>query len=157
MSTLSFSISSRPESQIFMTRSNSAIVWSGSGRRILYAPGAEVHHVIHAEHGRTRDLGASIAKGEHLVFLNQDAVPCSDGWLVTFLEPLCMGDEFASVQGGIREFSDRPRFFWDSCGSRFYFTRESERWIPRYGGIGFSTVNAAIRRAAWEACPFGKP
>jgi rhamnosyltransferase len=106
-------------------------------------------------HGRTRDLGASLAKGEHLVFLNQDAVPCSDEWLVSLLEPLCTGEEFAAVQGGIREFSDRPRFFWDSCGSRFYFTRESERWIARCGGIGFSTVNAAIRRAAWEVCPFG--
>lgn len=106
-------------------------------------------------HGRTRDLGASLATGEHLVFLNQDAVPCSDEWLVTLLEPLGPGSEYAAVQGGIREFSDRPRFFWDSCGSRFYFTRESERWLPRYGGIGFSTVNAAIRRAAWEACPFG--
>ena len=39
-------------------------------------------------HGRTRDLGASLATGEHLVFLNQDAVPCSDQWLVSLLEPL---------------------------------------------------------------------
>jgi glycosyltransferase involved in cell wall biosynthesis len=106
-------------------------------------------------HGRTRDLGASLAAGEYLVFLNQDAVPCSDDWLVTLLEPLRRGDEYAAVQGGIREFPDGPRFFWDSCGARFYFTRESERWIPRYGGIGFSTINAAIRRTAWEACPFG--
>lgn len=107
-------------------------------------------------HGRTRDLGASLARGRHLVFLNQDAVPCSDAWLVELLEPLRRGEEYAAVQGGIREFPDRPRFFWDSCGARFYFTRESERWIPRYGGIGFSTVNAAISRAAWEACPFGE-
>jgi glycosyltransferase involved in cell wall biosynthesis len=107
-------------------------------------------------HGRTRDLGASLATGEHLVFLNQDAVPCTDDWLVTLLAPLQSGDAYDAVQGGIREFPDRPRFFWDSCGPRFYFTRESERWIPRYGGIGFSTVNAAIRRAAWEACPFGE-
>jgi rhamnosyltransferase len=107
-------------------------------------------------HGQTRDLGASLAKGEHLVFLNQDAVPCSHDWLVTLLKPLGPGNEYAAVQGGIREFSDQPRFFWDSCGSRFYFTRESERWIPRYGGIGFSTVNAAIRRSTWETCPFGE-
>ena len=106
-------------------------------------------------HGRTRDLGASLATGKHLVFLNQDAVPCSDDWLVTLLGPLQTAEGYAAVQGGIREFSDRPRFFWDSCGPRFYFTRESERWIPRYGGIGFSTVNAAIRRSAWEMSPFG--
>ena len=106
-------------------------------------------------HGRTRDLGASLARGEHLVFLNQDSVPCTDDWLASLLEPLEKGSEYTAVQGGIREFADRPRFFWDSCGARFYFTRESEKWIDRYGGLGFSTVNAAIRRAAWETCPFG--
>ena len=106
-------------------------------------------------HGRTRDLGASLARGEHLVFVNQDAVPCTSDWLRSLLEPLDTG-EYAAVQGGIREFSDRPRFFWDSCGARFYFTRESERWMHRHGGLGFSTVNAAIRRAAWETCPFGE-
>jgi rhamnosyltransferase len=116
------------------------------------------HPILPAEfnHGRTRDLGASLARGEHLVFVNQDAVPATDDWLLKLLKPLDGGDEYAAVQGGIREFPDRSRFFWDSCGSRFYFTRESERWIPRYGGIGFSTINAAIRRAAWEACPFGE-
>jgi len=106
-------------------------------------------------HGLTRDLGASLARGEHLVFLNQDVVPCDDRWLLTLLEPLEQGEEYAAVQGAIREFPDRPRFYWDSGGARFYFTRESERWIHGHGGIGFSTVNAAIRRAIWEACPFG--
>jgi rhamnosyltransferase len=107
-------------------------------------------------HGLTRDLGASLTRGEHLVFLNQDAVPCSNDWLTGLIEPLEEDAEVAAVQGGIREFSDRPRFFWDSCGARFYFTRESEGWIARHAGLGFSTVNAAIRRAAWEALPFGE-
>jgi rhamnosyltransferase len=136
------------------------VVDSGSDGRsldIVRAFPVRLHAISPREfnHGRTRDLGASLATGEHLVFLNQDAVPCSDQWLVSLVDPLRRGAEYAAVQGGILEFTDRPRFFWDSCGARFYFTRESERWIPRYGGIGFSTVNAAIRRAAWEACPFG--
>ena len=137
------------------------VVDSGSDARsldIVRAFPVRLHAIPPREfnHGRTRDLGAQLAGGEHLVFLNQDAVPCADDWLRSLLEPLVEGDRYAAVQGGIREFTDRPRFFWDSCGARFYFTRESERWIPRYGGIGFSTVNAAIRRAAWEACPFGE-
>ena len=51
-----------------------------------------LHAIPPAEfnHGRTRDLGASLARGEHLVFLNQDAVPCSDDWLVT-LAPAAPG------------------------------------------------------------------
>jgi len=108
------------------------------------------------DHGRTRDLGASLARGTILVFLNQDAVPASQDWLATLVAPLRDGKEYAAVQGGIREFAEGPRFFWDSSGPRFYFTRESEGWIARYGGVGFSTVNAAMRRSAWEACPFGE-
>jgi rhamnosyltransferase len=88
--------------------------------------------------------------------VNQDVVPCTDYWLATLIEPLEKGKEYAAVQGGIREFVDRPRFFWDSCGARFYFTRESENWLHRHGGMGFSTVNAAIRRSSWETCPFGE-
>ena len=109
------------------------------------------------DHGLTRDKGASAASGEVLVFLNQDAVPASEDWLASLTEPLFAGPDYAAVQGAIRELPETgDRFYWDSCGDRFYFTRESERWIERFFGIGFSTVNAAIRRVAWEAIPFGQ-
>ncbi len=32
---------------------------------------------------------------------------------------------------------------------------QSKGWIGRYGGIGFSTVNCAIRRSVWDRYPFG--
>lgn len=108
------------------------------------------------DHGLTRDLGAGEASGEVLVFINQDAVPKDDRWLATLTDPLFDDDRISAVQGGIEETDDpTERFFWDSCGERFYFTRESDRWIARYGGIGFSTVNAAIRRSVWVEYPFG--
>ena len=137
------------------------VVDSGSNAEslsILRRFPVRLHAIAPADfnHGRTRDLGASLARGDYLVFINQDAVPCSEDWLARLLEPLRTSSAYAAVQGGIREFPDHARFFWESCGPRFYFTRESERWIPRYGGIGFSTVNAAIRRTAWEICPFGE-
>jgi rhamnosyltransferase len=60
------------------------------------------------------------------------------------------------VQGGIVEAPERAqRFYWDSCGERFYFTRDSRRWIETHFGVGFSTVNAAMRREVWERHPFG--
>jgi glycosyltransferase involved in cell wall biosynthesis len=117
--------------------------------RLVAIPPSEFNH------GLTRDLGVSLSRGTYVVYLNQDAVPCSEDWLERILEPLCAGSGYAAVQGGIRETPDGPRFFWDSCGHRFYFTREAKRWIERYEGIGFSTVNAAFRRTALEACPFG--
>ena len=110
-------------------------------------------------HGLTRDLGAALTAGDVLVFLNQDAVPRDANWLSDLTAPLFADETLAAVQGGILELphghDDVRRFFWDSCGERFYFTRESERWLGRYGGMGFSTVNAAIRRAVWEEIPFG--
>lgn len=107
-------------------------------------------------HGLTRDLGARLARGRVLVFLNQDAVPVDDLWLHRMTAPLLRPGRYAAVQGGIREVPERDEvFYWHSCGPRFYFTSESEGWIARHGGIGFSTVNAALRREVWEALPFG--
>ncbi len=107
-------------------------------------------------HGLTRDLGARLARGRVLVFLNQDAVPADRLWLHRITQPLLRPGRYAAVQGGIRELPARDEiFFWHSCGPRFYFTSESEGWIAGHGGIGLSTVNAALRREAWEALPFG--
>lgn len=121
--------------------------------------GARVLRIDKADfnHGLTRDLAARHASGQILVFLNQDAVPADEHWLQRLAEPLVDGaDAVAAVQGGIREVPDHTqRFFWDSCGERFYFTGESVGWMNRYGGIGFSTVNCAIRRSVWHRQPFG--
>lgn len=109
------------------------------------------------DHGLTRDLGASHAHGRVLVFLSQDAVPADARWLHHLTEPLFVGDGRVAVQGAMVEVPDpEARFYWDSCGGRFYFTRESRRWLESFFGIGFSTVNAAIRRDVWEHHPFGR-
>lgn len=107
-------------------------------------------------HGLTRDHGARLARGRVLVFLNQDAVPADRLWLHRITAPLLRPGRYAAVQGGIREVPEPEEvFFWHSCGPRFYFTSESEGWIAGHGGIGFSTVNAALRREVWEKLPFG--
>jgi len=130
----------------------------------LAALGARVESVDPAsfDHGATRDHGARLARGSILVFLNQDALPVGEGWLQGLTGPFDRSGPPSAVQGAIREFPDeeleregRRRFFWDSGGPRFYFTRESRDWIARHGGIGFSTVHCAIARAAWERMPFG--
>lgn len=113
------------------------------------------------DHGLARDVGASEARGEVLAFLNQDALPCDEQWLERLAAPFGGPAPPAAVQGGIREWEAPEavglrRFYWDSCGPRFYFTTESVSWIERHGGIGFSTVNCALARSAWEALPFGR-
>ena len=111
-------------------------------------------------HGLTRDLAASLARGEILLFLNQDAIPRDALWLERMLAPFDEDPELAAVQGGILEIPHGEpfpvrRFFWDSCGERFYFTSESRNWIERFRGVGFSTVNSGLRRSVWEKVPFG--
>jgi rhamnosyltransferase len=115
------------------------------------------------DHGATRDLGASKTEGEVVVFMSQDALPIDRRWLARLTEPFRSEAPPAAVQGGIRELPaelveglGRRRFFWDSCGPRFYFTRESEAWIAQHGGLGFSTVNCALARIAWKELPFGR-
>jgi len=130
----------------------------------LAAAGARVERIAPEsfDHGLTRDHGATLSRGDVLVFINQDAVPADELWLARLTAPLFAPAPPAAVQGGILEFpaaelagEGRRRFYWDSCGPRFYFTSESERWIARHGGIGFSTLNCALRREAWRELPFG--
>jgi glycosyltransferase involved in cell wall biosynthesis len=123
--------------------------------------GARVWSIENAlfNHGRTRDLGAELTYGEVLVFLNQDAIPADELWLTHLTSPLFGESPPAAVQGEMRDFEPagapvRP-FFWDTCGPRFYFTREMRRWMERYPGPSFSTVCAAIRRSVWRQIPFG--
>ncbi len=128
--------------------------------QVMHDHGALVVSINHQEfnHGLTRDYGASLAAGEILVYLSQDSVPIRSDWLDRLTEPLRTdpSGRIAAVQGGSREVIDpERRFFWGTSGDRFYFTSESERWIGRYGGIGFSTTNCAIRREIWERYRFG--
>jgi rhamnosyltransferase len=107
------------------------------------------------DHGLTRDLGAGKALGEFVIFINQDAEPGDSKWLDMMLTPF-VDSNVVAVQGGIRERNDMRRFFWHSCGERFYFTSESKTWIRNYFNMGFSTVNCAIRLSEWHKHPFGK-
>jgi glycosyltransferase involved in cell wall biosynthesis len=109
-------------------------------------------------HGLTRDVGAAAARGRILVYINQDATPASVDWLEGMVRPLLKDDPtFAAVQGGILEFPPpHPRFFWDSCGDRFYFTREAPHWAEHHHTLGFSTVNCAIRASVLRSIPFGE-
>ncbi|MEM8964270.1 MAG: glycosyltransferase, partial [Acidobacteriota bacterium] len=140
------------------TKLNFEVVIVDSGSReedvaMMRRHGVRLHGINkrNFNHGLTRDLGASLARGQVLIFLNQDAVPVDEHWLEGIVAPFDQDDPPAAVQGGILEFPHGTdgvsRFFWDSCGQRFYFTSESEGWIERFEGVGFSTVNAAIRRS----------
>jgi rhamnosyltransferase len=108
-------------------------------------------------HARTRNYAASLANGEILVFLSQDAIPASDGWLsaliTNFSDPTvgAVYGKQAPKPGSTRERQDAlgtlyggQRIVKDASGS-------SERGYRYYH---FSDVNAAIRRSVWQATKF---
>jgi rhamnosyltransferase len=108
-------------------------------------------------HARTRNYAASLANGEFLVFLSQDAIPASDAWLKTLIsnfEDQSVGAAYGrqspkqgstlerrevldTVYGGERVVKDPRR--GQECGFRYYH---------------FSSVNSAIRNDVWRATRF---
>src|ERR1051325_8721944 len=108
-------------------------------------------------HARTRNLAATLARGQILVFLSQDAVPTSDRWLETMLSNFSdpsvgavygrqlpkpgssreREDVLAAVYGQTRIIKDPSRP--NGSGLRFYH---------------FSDVNCAIRHSVWSRVRF---
>lgn len=64
-------------------------------------PKVKLHTIKNSEfgHGKTRNLGAKIAKGEFIVYLTQDAVPAHKYWLEYMIEPFYLNDMVFSVFG----------------------------------------------------------
>lgn len=101
-------------------------------------------------HGRTRNLGASKAKGKYLVFLNADAIPADKQWLNRLLKPL---DTRTGAAGVFSRHLPKPGCF-------LYMTRDLNKSMPdrphvRTGASAldmmiFSTVSCVIPRDIWN-------
>jgi rhamnosyltransferase len=108
-------------------------------------------------HGRTRNLGARLARGRFLVYLPQDATPVGPDWLQTLLAPF-EDPRIAGVYGRQvprPEASAMERFFLLQTYSSQYEVRAIER--PGDSCLArcfFSTVGGAIRAALWRDYPF---
>ena len=110
-------------------------------------------------HGRTRNLGARLARGELLLYLPQDATPLGTDWLDALLLPFS-----DPVVGGVycRQVP-RP----DASAMEKFFLLET--YPPQYDikTIGkpedvslarcfFSTVGGVIRASLWRDHPFSE-
>lgn len=122
--------------------------------------GARVHEIGRQEfgHGRTRNLLASLARGEMLVFTSQDAVAAHPTWLADLTAAARSSASVAGAYGRqLPHPAARPpeRFFLD-----FLYGSEPrlQRLIPgeelTYQVTLFSNVNSAIPRERWDAMPF---
>jgi glycosyltransferase involved in cell wall biosynthesis len=102
-------------------------------------------------HGRTRNFGSSLAAGEFLVFLVQDALPLDAYWLRNLLEPLLTDNR---VAGAYSRNIPRP-------GASRRQAREIERYFLLTERLQtspadhiFSDVSSVIRKAVLDRIPF---
>ena len=127
---------------------------------VARAAGAVVEEIDPAEfgHGRTRNLGVRLARGELVVFTSQDAVATDETWLAHLSAAARSGPEVAGAYGRQLPHADaRPpeQFFLDFLYGpepRVQHVREDEELT--FEATLFSNVNAAVPRWALERFPF---
>ena len=122
--------------------------------------GARVERIPAAQftHGGARNLGASVATGDILVFTSQDALPENERWLDALVAPLRVDASLAAVYGRQRPFdgaSPPERYFLGFLyGATPRIQRASETSDLSMDTTLFSNANSAIRRSVWEKLRF---
>jgi rhamnosyltransferase len=149
--------------QVLDEQVETVVVDSGStdgSLELLRRHGATVREIPPHEfsHGASRNLGASLARGDVLVFISQDAYPVAERWLERLCAPLRVDPGVAGVYGRqLPHTGARPpeRYFLD-----FLYGASARRQSA--AGVAeltmettlFSNVNAAVRRELWQRHPF---
>ncbi|MBI4496866.1 MAG: glycosyltransferase [Chloroflexi bacterium] len=110
-------------------------------------------------HGRTRNYGATLARGRFLVYLSQDAIPANASWLAELLRPFQDPQVAGAYSRQVPKDNAHPleRFFLASTYHERPEVRDHQggvrgRWRVRDGF--FSNVSSAIRRDVLLRLPF---
>lgn len=106
-------------------------------------------------HGRTRNLAAETATGELLCFLTQDAAPV-DGWVRAIVEAFAADERIGAVYGPHLPHPDSTPMVARELETFFAsFSPDGGTVLQGPGDPPFlSNVNAAYRRACWDAVRF---
>jgi len=135
------------------------------------ARGAAVHSVCAStfDHGATRDRGISLAAGEYVALLVQDAVPLDGRWLAAMIEVFEDDPLVAGVYG--RQIprpgsSPLARVLVTDAPTAGHERREQYagdqghyRNLPparRRELALFDNVSSCLRRSVWEEIPYGR-
>jgi rhamnosyltransferase len=118
-------------------------------------------------HGKTRNLGASLANGEFLVFITQDALPLNDEWLKEMIEPFNLSDEIVGVFGKHIPYEKCDIFEKNNLkvhfnnfgqGTIIYKLDDKERYDKdkKYKHLlcFYSDNSSAMRRSIWKIIPY---
>jgi len=110
------------------------------------------------QHGRTRNLGASLATGDVLAFLTADALPLSSKWLANLTEPLFSNQGIGATYG--RQIpKDDASYKTKAALAKIY---PEEALVKRIGDVPklgmrayhMTNVTSAYLRKVWEEIPF---
>jgi glycosyltransferase involved in cell wall biosynthesis len=121
--------------------------------------GLRVHEITAAEfgHGRTRNLGVRLTRGEVVCFLTQDVLPCTPDWPFRFAAAL----EDNSVAGVYGRQVPRDATSMEMFFVAMNYPDEPLRFVPQPGGhhprpgrVLFSNAFSAVRRGVVTAVPF---
>ena len=119
--------------------------------RIEQIPAEQFHHA------RTRNFAASLASGDILIFLSQDAIPATDVWLDTLVSSFAdatvgavYGRQFPKPESSVERLHALDAVY----GDKKLVKDPANRNGMGYRFYHFSDANAAIRRTAWEAVRF---
>lgn len=126
--------------------------------------GLGVHRIPPAEfgHGRTRNLGVKMTRGDVVCFMTQDVLPCTPDWPARFVAAL----EDAKVAGVYGRQVPRDATTMEMFFVALNYPREALRFEPvsdagpgrqhhpRPGRVLFSNAFSAVRRELIEKVPF---
>jgi len=108
-------------------------------------------------HARTRNYAASLAQGEILVFLSQDAIPASGTWLASFLSNFneagvgaVYGRQLPKAESGL----ERRSAFAVMYGGARIVKMPMDGIDLGHKYYHFSNANSAIRRKVWDVTRF---
>lgn len=118
-------------------------------------------------HGKTRNHAITLAKGEFVVFIVQDAVPTNEKWLDNLIKPFGRKPSAVAVYGKHLPRKDAPPFiqkdiieFFNSLSSSNKLIRQKLRRKKKYTDLEwgklvfFSDVNCALRKKYVEKNPY---
>lgn len=109
-------------------------------------------------HSRTRNMGAYLATGKILVFLNGDAYPVNKDWLPVLISHFTDTDVGAVYSRQIPPPGTDPinkfRVAWHYNKKRAFKSRETISTFGSKYTFFFSTVSCAIRKTVWECFKF---